>query len=143
MIDEKYESEFHRFKSVYNTDTPGKSPQDISFDKSAEIFTTLSTQLKALRAQSMRNAAANCFKDKWMDDAYPNPHQVDRCKTRTDNKQMGDFWRTLENVRESNRYRYQECLVSAGNSPEESVYCVRNYLKGLDDGNAALVAKFQ
>ena len=85
-----------------------------------------------MKARAMQNAAASCYKEKWMDDAYPNPHQIDMCKTRTENKQMGEFWRTLENERESNYFKYTDCLRAAGNSASDNVICIRNYLTGLD-----------
>ena len=90
----------------------------------------------------MKTAAATCFKTKWMDDAYPNPHQVDICKQKADNKQMGEFWRTMVNLRESNRYKYQDCIVEAGNDAKEAVLCIRNYLTGIDADNATLTTKF-
>ena len=78
-----------------------------------------------------------------MDDAYPNPHQIDICKEKVDNKQMGDFWRTLVNLRESNRYIYQDCVVEAGNDAKEAVLCIRNYLTRIDADNVTLANKFQ
>lgn len=41
MINERYTAEFKRYETIYNTETPGKSPSDISFDKSNEIYATL------------------------------------------------------------------------------------------------------
>ena len=79
MIDEAYKKEFNKYDSVYNSEMPGKSPADISFEKTNEIYAMLATPLKNMRAKAMRETAANCFKDKWMDDAVPNPHQVEIC----------------------------------------------------------------
>ena len=59
-----------------------------------------------MRAAAMRDAAASCFKDKWMDDAVPNPHQVEMCRERMQNRHMGLFYRNLVELRESNRYKY-------------------------------------
>lgn len=138
MIQERYNKQFNRYTTVYNTDTPGASPSDISFKKTNEIYATLATPLKNMRAQAMKEAAASCFKDKWMDDAMPNPHQVEMCIERMKNRHMGTFYRNLVNLRESNRYRYQDCVVDAGNNMEKAVYCVRNYLTGVDADNATL-----
>lgn len=33
MIDERYNAEFKRYESMYNTEMPGKSPSDVSNDK--------------------------------------------------------------------------------------------------------------
>ena len=93
-----------------------------------------------MRAQAMKEAAASCFKDKWMDEAMPNPHQVEMCQERVKNKHMGVFYRNLVSLRESNRYKYQDCTVAAGNNMEKAVYCVRDYLTGIDSDNATLKA---
>ena len=52
----------------------GKTPSDHSFDKHNAAYVNLSVPLKNMKYQAMKDAAANCFKDKWMDEAYPNPH---------------------------------------------------------------------
>lgn len=140
MIQETYDKEHNRYETVYNTKQPGKSPSQISFDKTNEIFVTLATPLKAMRAKGMADAAANCFKDKWMDDAFPNPHQVEMCTEKANNKIMGEWLRKMTAVRESQRYKYQDCMVTAGNNIEEAVYCVRGYLTGIDADNVTLKA---
>ncbi len=140
MIKDKYNKEFNHFESDYNGETPGKSPSEISFDKTNEIYSILATPLKNMRAAAMNDAVANCFKDKWMDDAMPNPHQVEMCRERMQNRHMGVFYRNLVNLRESNRYKYQDCVVDAGNNMEKAVFCVRDYLTGIDADNATLKA---
>ena len=74
MIDDAYSKEFHRYESEYRSTNQGKSPSDLSFEKTNETYATLATPLKNMRAKAMREAAASCFKDKWMDEAMPNPH---------------------------------------------------------------------
>ena len=106
MIDDAYSKEFHRYDSVYRSETKGKSPADLSFEKTNEIYATLATPLKNMRVKAMHEAAASCFKDKWMDEAMPNPHQVEMCQQRVLNKHMGYFYSNLTNMRESTRYRY-------------------------------------
>jgi len=59
-----------------------------------------------MRVAAMNDMVANCFKDKWMDDSMPNPHQIEMCQERMQNRHMGVFYRNLVNVRESNRYKY-------------------------------------
>lgn len=138
MIEEQYKKENNQFDSVYNTETPGKSPSDISFEKSCEIYSTLATPLKNMRMQAMKETAASCFKEKWMDEAFPNPHQVEMCRERMQNKHMGHFYRNMVNLRESNKYRYQDCVKEASNNLEGAVLCVRNYITGIDADNATL-----
>ena len=93
-----------------------------------------------MRMAAMKEAASSCFKDKWMDDSMPNPHQVNMCIERVKNKHMGVFYQNLVNLRDSNRFRYQDCIVAAGNDIQASVFCVRDYLTGIDADNAKLKA---
>ena len=106
MIDDDWRKENNQYATMYNTEMPGKSPNDVSNDKLNEIYSMLATPLKNMRAQAMKDTAANCFKDKWMDESFPNPHQVDMCKTRMVNKHMGHFYRNLVDLRESSGYKY-------------------------------------
>ena len=125
-------------QTTYNTERPGVSPDEASFHKTNEIYTMLATPLKNMRAAAMKDAAKNCFKDKWMDEAVPNPHQVEMCIERMQNRHMGVFYRNLVELRESTRYQYQDCIVDAGNNVEKAVFCVRNYLTGIDADNQKL-----
>lgn len=104
-----------KLETTYNTDQPGKSPNQVSFEKTNEIYEMLATPLKNMKAKAMQEAAKNCFKDKWMDEAVPNPHQVEMCIEKTKNKHMGYFYRNLVNLRESNSYRFTDCQKEAGN----------------------------
>ena len=140
MIDDKWSKENNQFSNSYNEDTKGMSPNEVSFRKTNEIYTMLATPLKNMRAAAMKDAAKNCFKDKWMDEAVPNPHQVEMCVKRMQNRHMGVFYRNLVELRDSTRYQYQDCVVEAGNNPEKAVYCIRNYLTGVDADNLKLKA---
>ena len=117
---------------------PGKTPSDVSFDKTNEIYATLATPLKNMRHQAMKETVENCFKDKWMDEAFPNPHQVEMCSQRMQNKHMGHFYRNMVNIRESNKYKYMECVKTAENNYIDAVKCVRNYISGIDADNVTL-----
>ena len=117
---------------------PGKSASDISFDKTNEIYAMLATPLKNMRAQAMKDTAANCFKDKWMDDSVPNPHQVELCSKRMEHRHLGFFYQNLINMRESTKYRYMDCTKAAGNNLEKATVCIRDYLRGIDADNVAL-----
>lgn len=138
MIDSEYKAVHDRLETIYNTETPGDSPSDVSFKKTNEIYATLATPLKNMKAEAMKETAAKCFRDKWMDEGVPNPHQVEMCTERIKNKHMGFFYQNLVNLREANRYRYQDCLVDAGNNMEKAVFCVRGYLTGIDADNVTL-----
>jgi hypothetical protein len=135
MIDDDWHKQTNTYQTVYNTKQPGKSPNDISNDKTNEIYSMLATPLKNMRYKVMKDAAANCFKDKWMDEAYPNPHQVELCKTRMENRHMGHFYQNMIDLRESSSYKYKDCVVDAGNNLEKAVFCVRGYLTDIDSDN--------
>ena len=135
MIDDDWKKQSNRYETAYNTKMIGKSPNDISYDKLNEIYSILATPLKNMRYKVMKDAAANCFKDKWMDEAFPNPHQVDICQTRMENRHMGHFYRNLVDLRESSTYKYKDCLIDAGNNLEKTVMCVRGYLSDIDTDN--------
>ena len=60
------------------------------------------------------------------------------CREKMVNKHMGLFYSNLISLRESTRYRYQDCIVDAGNSMEGVVLCVRDYLSGVDKDNVQL-----
>ena len=68
----------------------------------------------------------------------PNPHQVEMCVERMKNRHMGTFYRNLVNLRESTRFKYQDCMVAAGNNMEKAVGCVDSYLNGIDADNVTL-----
>jgi hypothetical protein len=44
----------------------------------------------------------------------------------------------LVNLRESTRFKYQDCMVAAGNNMEKAVGCVDSYLNGIDADNVTL-----
>ena len=140
MIEDQWSKENNQWENSYNNENPGQSPNEVSFRKTNEIYSMLATPLKNMRAAALKDASKNCFKAKWMDEAVPNPHQVEMCVERQKNKHMGVFYRNLVELRESTRYRYQDCVVDAGNNPEKAVMCIRNYLTGIDADNLKLKA---
>lgn len=50
MIQAGYDAKYNRYETMYQTSQPGKSPSDISFEKTNEIYATLATPLKNMRA---------------------------------------------------------------------------------------------
>ena len=78
-----------------------------------------------------------------MSDDAPNPEQVDVCKNRVHERVFGKFYKQMANVRDSNRFRMQDCVVDAGNDLIKAIYCVRNYNQGMLKDNDDLVAYFQ
>ena len=56
---------------------------------------------------------------------------------------MGHFLRNLVDLRESSNYKYQDCVVDAGNNLEKAVWCVRGYLMDIDSDNVLLKARVE
>jgi hypothetical protein len=55
-------------------------------------------------------------------------------------KYMGKFNDKLHNIRDSNRFVYQECIVSASNNVDKALDCVKGYLSGMRNDNDKIVA---
>ena len=55
---------------------------------------------------------------------------------------MGVFYRNLVNLRESNAYKLHDCMGDAGNNMEKAVYCIRDYISGMDADNLKLKSIF-
>lgn len=49
MIEAKYKAEHKRLESTFDVVTPGKSPADVSFEKTNEIYAILAEPLKKMR----------------------------------------------------------------------------------------------
>ena len=71
MVEEPYKKSAQASRRPNHS---GKTASDHSFDLHNAVYVNLSVPLKNMKYQAMKDAAANCFKDKWMDEAYPNPH---------------------------------------------------------------------
>ncbi len=41
------------------------------------------------------------------------------------------------------RFKYQDCIVNANNNIERAVFCVRDYVKGVQDDNLKIVDAFK
>ena len=138
MIDQEYKEKYHKLASTYGEEVQGKSPSDISVEKANEIYKTLATPLKNMRAAAIKDSLKNCYKDRWMDDADPNPHAVAACEERMKNRHMGVFYRNLVNLRDSTAFKYKDCLKAAENDVNASMLCIRDYLAGIDADNVTL-----
>lgn len=107
------------------------------------VFDTLSEPLKRMQVEYLNKVQASCYKEKHMSDDAPNEEQVTLCRNRVHERIFGKFATKLVNLRDSNQFKYTDCLRVAGNDPIKSVYCVRDYLRRIDEDNAALVAHFE
>ena len=121
----------------------GKSAGDISYEKHAELYVMLSEPLKAMQVEYFDKVSSQCYKEKHMADDVPNPEQVNVCKDRIHSKMFGGFFQRLANVRDSNRFRYTDCLFEAGNDIEMAGNCIAHHLKAYDRDNKDLVEYFK
>ena len=140
MLDEDYKQAMHRYATAYGEggSRPGQSPADISQAKHDELFARLSVPLKKMQAAYLLDVSKNCYPDKYMDDSMPNEEQIDLCKQDKRIKYFGKFEDKLHNVRNSNRFRYQDCVVEADNNMIKAMECIRAYNTGMDRDNNTL-----
>ena len=106
MLDEDYRENMHRYQSTYLKETPGDSPADISQKKHDQLFTRLAAPLKKMQAAYLLDVSNNCYPAKYMNDAMPNEEQVKLCKLDKRDKYFGKFDEKLNNVRNSNVFKY-------------------------------------
>ena len=66
----------------------------------------LSAPLKKMQAAYLLDVSKNCYPAKYMDDAVPNEEQVKLCKLDKREKYFGKFDEKLNNVRDSNVFKY-------------------------------------
>ena len=78
-----------------------------------------------------------------MDEAFPNKEQVDICHKEKHIKYFGKFDEKLHNVRDSNVFRYQDCIVEAENDMFKAVDCIRGYNEGMERDNDTIVSWMQ
>lgn len=106
MLDQDYKTEMKRYSSAYDEVRTGNSPADISQIKHEQIFTTLAGPLKKIQAAYLMDVSKNCYAAKYMDDACPNAEQIKICRGEKRVQYLGKFEDKLENLRDSNRFKY-------------------------------------
>lgn len=138
MLDEDTKREMHKFKRLQDTKAPGLSPADISLKKSDELYSVLAAPLKKIQAAYLLDVSKNCYPAKYMDDSMPNAEQVKLCRLDKREKYWGKFDDKLRNVRDSNMFKYQECIDDANNNIIKSIECMRAYNARMDVDNVTL-----
>ena len=138
MLDTDYRKISHRYAKGYaNPDT--LSPSDVSQQWHDDLFLRLSAPLKKMQAAYLRDISKNCYQDRHMSESFTNYEQINLCKEEKRTKYFGKFEDRLANLRDSNRFKYQDCSIAAGNDIVKSVYCVRDFIQGIQDDNDSLV----
>ena len=130
MLDEQYSAKFHRFERDQEK-IKGKSAADRSQDLHNDLYVQLSKPLKAVQAKLLRDISKNCYKEKHMAETFTNMEQINLCKALKKEKYMGQFNEKVHNVRDSTRFRYQDCVFEAENNIEKATDCIKNYLTGM------------
>jgi hypothetical protein len=93
-----------------------------------------------VQSKLLRDISRNCYKEKHMAVTFTNMEQINLCKALKKEKYMGTFQDKLHNVRDSTRFRYQDCIVAAENNIEKATTCIKGYLSGMEKDNETLVA---
>lgn len=65
----------------------------------------------------------------------PNEPQVELCHKETYDKFFSKWEQELVAVRDSNKFRFADCVKQAGNNPIEAVFCGRNFNKQMKADN--------
>lgn len=138
MLNEDYKTNMKRYSSYYDEKRPGKSPADISQDLHEDVFVTLSGPLKKMQAAYLNDVSKNCYAAKYMDSANPNAEQIQICRDEKRIKHLGKWEDKLENTRDSNLYRYQECMNDAENNIAKAMTCIEGYNTGMAKDNLSL-----
>lgn len=98
----------------------------------------VSAPLKKMQAAYLLDVSKNCYPAKYMDDAMPNEEQVKLCRQDKRDKHFGKFEEKLENVRDSNVFKYRDCMGEAENNVLKAIMCMRDYNVQMDKDNETL-----
>ena len=143
MLDNDYKTHMKKYDSFYETKRPGKSPADVSQDLHESLYNTLSAPLKKMQAAYLIDISKNCYAAKYMDNANPNAEQIEICRQEKKIVHLGKFEDKVENFRDSNRFRYQDCMNKAENNVAMAVGCIEGYNTGMERDNRTLETWFR
>ena len=121
----------------------GVSPADQSQKYLDDFMIKLSEPLKKMQITYLTNATKNCYKEQHLSDSFPNYEQILLCKELERQKVFRKFEGMLASHRDTTQYRYLDCVNEANNDAEKAVYCIREYLKKVQDDNAAMTIIFK
>ena len=141
----KEENQKNHFQTFYNDSSlrDSMSPADKASMKTQEIFTTLAKPLKRIQQKFLNEVADTCYPDKWMAPDFTNDQQIILCKDKVHRKYFGGFMDLLENTRNSNQFRFQDCLMTAENDIVASMNCIQNYVNQVDKDNSYIAEQMQ
>ena len=139
MRDYEYRNMNKRWENIYDSKLNGKSPSDRSQAAIDNLFLLLSEPLKRMQSEVLSNASRSCYKDRHLSDNFTNWEQISLCKEEEREKVFGNFDKFWVAHRNSDRFRFQDCIVDAGNDVEKAVLCTRNYIEDIHSSNAKIV----
>lgn len=85
-----------------------------------ELYDRLSAPMKAAYTQVLTESADNCFKDKHMAPTFTNMEQITLCRELKYEKYFGKFDDMMWKMRDSTRFRFQDCVKDASNDFEKA-----------------------
>ena len=121
----------------------GLSSADQSQKHLDDFMIKLSEPLKKMQIAYLTNATKNCYKEKHLSDSFTNYEQITLCKELERQKIFKNFETMLVKHRDTSQFRYSDCINEANNDPEKAVYCIRGYLKRIQDDNVAMTTIFK
>ena len=143
MIDEEVDRKINRYQTVTNSMASGKSLEEKGIDLEHSLYKgALSETLKNMQARYLMDVSKNCYRSRWMQEEFTNYEQINLCREQKRIKYFGAFETRYENLRDSNRFIYQDCVAKAGNDLVEGTLCARGYVQGIERDNARLAAEF-
>ena len=131
MLDTEYNKKFHQFETIYDREVKGMSPADASQKWIDDLYVRLSDPLKKMQAEYLQAAAKGCYRQKHLSESAPNYEQILICKEAERTKIFGKFESSMVNHRDSNRFRFQDCIFDANNNVEKAVHCVGGYVRAI------------
>lgn len=103
------------------------------------MYVRLAKPLKGAKIALLKDITSNCYQARWTEQSFTNWEQINLCKAELQEKYFGKFTDALANHRDSTKFKFQECEVEAGNNVEKAVFCVRGYLRSMEQDNDKLV----
>jgi hypothetical protein len=138
FFDELLKDKHRKFYGDFVKDTDdfsAKSPSDESQDLQTALYKTLSLPMKAAYRQVLSETQAHCFKEKHMALTFTNMEQINLCRELKYEKHFGKFDDIMHKMRDSTRFRYQDCVVEAENDYMKAKLCIDHYLDGMKKDN--------
>ena len=74
-----------------------------------------------------------------MSETFSNEEQINLCKQEVHDKHFGKLEAMQSGLRDSSRFRFQDCENEAGNNVVKFVMCIREYKSAVQSDTDAIV----